>query len=75
MDKKLAYDSIKDEDLIRLSEILQINTDEIKIIIAMTNLAKSNAYCPYSNFRGGLLLYIKRRIYTWLQCRKYILWN
>ncbi len=57
MDKKITYNSTKEEDLLVLSDIVQIKTDDIKKIIDLTNTAKSNAYCPYSKFRVGFCLY------------------
>ncbi len=57
MESKTVYNSTKDEDLLKLSEILQMKSEDIIKTIDHANIAKSNAYCPYSKFRVGSCLF------------------
>lgn len=59
MDSDIYSIDKNDNNLDKLSSIVDIQTDDLKKLINYTIKAKEKAYCPYSKFRVGACLYIK----------------
>ena len=51
------YNSEKKEDLDLISNIIDLKTDVLETIIKRNLKNKEKAYCPYSKFRVGCVLY------------------